>query len=216
VTPKNEIVAIVYKNSGSSSQIIARSADGNISTIVEDVTTLYQPSGDIHPNYIQYYEFDGGFFTLSDRNINAFVKFKPDGKLVWQFGGSNPKGESFSGNNSWQASHGHELEEDGHVILFNNGGGMGGMGGGSSKVLAFKLNESTMSASKSWEVNTNGSTYSLGDVQRLPDDHYLVTVSNDGKMEVLDNSRKVVLSFSASEFGYARFRESLYGPPIDY
>ena len=140
------------------------------------------------------------------------MKFKPDGKLVWQFGGSNPKGESFSGNNSWQASHGHELDKDGRVILFNNGSGMGG----ASKVLAFKLDESKMTASKSWEKTTNGSSMSLGDVQRLPDDHVLVTVSNAGKMELLDSSQKVVLTFSTKEFGYTKYRESLYGPPVDY
>jgi hypothetical protein len=219
VTPDNAIVAIVFKNGGGSS-VIKRAANGTITTIVGDLGTLYQPvtsggMGTFHPNYLRYYEFDGGFFTLSDRNINAFVKFKPDGKLVWQFGGSNPKGGSFSGNNSWEASHGHEVEEDGRVILFNNGGGMG-MGGGSSKVLAFKLDESTMSASKSWEKAANGSSISFGDVQRLPDDHILVTVSHAGKMDVLDSSQNVVLSFSTGEFGYSRFRDSMYGPPVDY
>ncbi|MBN2036424.1 MAG: hypothetical protein JW768_06745 [Chitinispirillaceae bacterium] len=217
VTPDNSIVAIAFKNGGGSS-VIKRAADGTISTIVADLGTLYNPSasggmGTFHPNYIRYYEFDGGFFTLSDRNINAFVKFRPDGKLVWQFGGSNPKGKSFSLSQGWEANHGHELEEDGRVILFNNGAMMGG---GTAKVIAYQLNESAMSASKSWEKNASGSSMSLGDVQRLPDDHILVTTSNVGKMDELDNSHNVVLSFSTGEFGYAMFRKSLYGPPIDY
>jgi len=216
VTPDNAIVAIAFK-SGSGSSVIKRAADGTISTIVADLGTLYNASasggmGTFHPNYIQYYEFDGGFFTLSDRNINAFVKFRPDGKLVWQFGGSNPKAGSFSGNVSWQVSHGHELDEDGRVLIFNNGSGMGG----ASKILEFKLDESKMTASKSWEKTASGSSMSLGDVQRLPDDHVLVTVSNAGKMDELDGSQNVVRSFSAGEFGYSEFRESLYGPPVDY
>jgi hypothetical protein len=216
VTPDNAIVAIAFKNGGGSS-VIKRTADGTISTIVADLGTLYNPSasggmGTYHPNYIAYYEFDGGFFTLSDRNINAFVKFRPDGKLVWQFGGSNPKGASFSGGASWQANHGHELDEDGRVILFNNGSGMGG----AAKVIEYKLNESAMSSSKSWEKTASGSSMSLGDVQRLPDNHILVTVSNAGKMDELDGSQNVVRSFSTGEFGYAKFRKSLYGPPIDY
>ena len=217
VTPDNAIVAIAFKNGGGSS-VIKRAADGTISTIVADLGSLYNPSasggmGTFHPNYIRYYEFDGGFFTLSDRNINAFVKFRPDGKLVWQFGGSNPKGKSFSLSQGWEANHGHELEEDGRVLLFNNGAMMGG---GTAKVLAYQLNESTMSASKTWEKNASGSSMSLGDVQRLPDDHILVTTSNVGKMDELDNSHNVVLSFSTGEFGYSKFRKSLYGPPIDY
>ncbi|MBN2036153.1 MAG: carboxypeptidase regulatory-like domain-containing protein [Chitinispirillaceae bacterium] len=213
VTPDNAIVAIVFKNGGGSA-VIKRTADGTISTIVADLSTLYQPQGGLlHPNYIRFYEFDGGFFTLSDRNTNNIVKFRPDGKLVWQFGGSNPKGKSFSLSQGWEANHGHELEEDGRVILFNNGAMMGGA---TAKVLGYKLNESTMSASKSWEKTANGSSMSLGDVQHLPGDHILVTVSNAGKMELLDSSRNVVLTFSTAEFGYTKYRESLYGPPIDY
>jgi hypothetical protein len=212
VTPKNEIIAIVYKTGGSSSQILSRAANGTISTIVADVTTLYKPSGDIHPNYIRYYEFDSSF-TFGDRNTNLIVKIRRNGSLVWQFGGSNPKGSSFKVSETWQVNHGHELEADGRMVFFNNGSGMSST---SSKIMEFKLNESTMSATKSWEKTVNGGTYSLGEVQRLPSDHYLVTVSNAGKMYELDGSHNVVLTFSATEFGYTEFRKSLYGPPIDY
>jgi hypothetical protein len=212
VTPKNELIIIAYTSSRSS-QILARSANGTISTVVADVKNLYQPSGDVHTNYIRYYEFDGGFFTLSDRNTNMIVKFRPDGKLVWQFGGKSPKGSSFSLSEGWEANHGHELEEDGRIILFNNGPMMGSP---PAKIIGYKLNESTMSASKSWEKGANGSSISLGDIQRLPDDHILVTVSNAGKMDELDGSQNIVRSFSTGEFGYAKFRKSLYGPPIDY
>ena len=212
VTPKNEIIAIAYKSSGSSSQILARAANGTISTIVADVTTLYQPSGDIHPNYIRYYEFDSSF-TFGDRNTNLIVKIRRNGSLVWQFGGSNPKGSSFKVSETWQVNHGHELEADGRMVFFNNGSGMSST---SSKIMEFKLNESSMSATKSWEKTVYGGTYSLGEVQRLPNDHILVTVSNAGKMYELDGSHNVVLTFSATEFGYAEFRKSLYGPPIDY
>ncbi|MBN2036425.1 MAG: hypothetical protein JW768_06750 [Chitinispirillaceae bacterium] len=212
VTPDNKIVVIVYNNSRSS-QIVARDKNGTISTIVADVKNLYQPTNDVHTNYIRYYEFDGGFFTLSDRNTNMIVKFRPDGKLVWQFGGSNPKGSAFSLGEGWEANHGHEIEEDGRIVLFNNGPMMGSV---QAKVIGYKLNESAMSASKSWEKGANGSSISLGDIQRLPDDHLLVTVSNAGNIEELDSSHNVVLSFSSGEFGYTRFRKSLYGPPLDY
>jgi hypothetical protein len=212
VTPKNEVVTIAYTSSGTSSQILVRAANGTISTLMADVSTLYKPVGDCHPNYIQYYPSED-CFIISDRNPNLFVKFKRDGTLVWQFGGSNPKGKSFSVSETWQVNHGFEFEADGRFVFFNNGAGMGG---GSSKIQEFKLNESTMSATKSWEKNTNGSSMSLGNVQRLPNGHYLVTVSNAGKMEELDSSRNVVWTFSTGEFGYAEFRESLYGPPIDY
>jgi hypothetical protein len=211
VTPKNEIVSIAHNNSRCTS-ILARAADGTISTIVADINTLYNPGNDCHANYIQYVASED-CFVISDRYINAFVKFKRDGTLLWQFGGGNPKGKSFSGSdNSWKVNHGFEYEDDGRIVFFNNGANMMG---GSSKVMEFKLNESTMSASKSWEKSTNGSG-TLANVQRLPDGHYLVCSSNAGKIEELDGSQNTVRGFSSSEFGYAEFRESLYGPPVDY
>jgi hypothetical protein len=210
VTPKNEIVIIAHNNSKCTS-ILARAADGTVSTIVADINTLYKPGTDCHANYIQHIASDD-CFIVADRYINAFVKFKRDGTLLWQFGGSNPKGKSFSVSESWQVNHGFEYEDDGRFVFFNNGANMMG---GPAKIMEFKLNESTMSATKSWEKSTNSSG-TFGSVQRLPDGHYLVCASNSGKMDELDGSRNVVRTFSTTEFGYAEFRESLYGPPIDY
>ena len=210
--PGNEFAFIAFNNSGCS-QVLTRSASGAVSSLVPDVSSLYRPSGDCHPNYIEYYE-DDDTFTLSDRNPNLFVKFRGDGTLLWQFGGSNPLGSAFSVSESWQVNHGHELSADGRFVFFNNGGGMGG--GGSSKVLEFQLNESNMTATKLWEFTTNGSSGSLGDVLRLPGGHYLVTVSNAGNMQEIDGSQNVVRSFSSSGFGYADYRESLYGSPVRY
>jgi hypothetical protein len=210
VTPKNEIVVIAHNNSRCTS-ILARAADGTISTIVADINTLYKPGTDCHANYIQYVASED-CFVISDRYVNAFVKFKRDGTLLWQFGGSNPKGKSFSVSETWQVNHGFEYEEDGRFVFFNNGANMMG---GPAKIMEFKLNESTMSATKSWEKSTNSSG-TFGNIQRLPDGHYLVCASNSGKIDELDGSRNVVRTFSASEFGYAEFRKSLYGPPIDY
>ena len=167
---------------------------------------------DCHANYIQYVASED-CFVISDRYINAFVKFKRDGTLLWQFGGSNPKGKSFSVSETWQVNHGFEYEEDGRIVFFNNGANMMG---GTSKIMEFKLDESTMSSTKLWEKNTNGASGTFGNIQRLPDGHYLVCASNAGKIEELDGSKNVVRGFSSKEFGYAEFRESLYGPPVDY
>jgi len=42
---------------------------------------------------------------------------------------------------------------------------------------------------------------------------YLVTFSNNGLIQELDSSWNVVQSLSASSFGYADWRETLYGGP---
>jgi hypothetical protein len=214
VTPKNEIVTIAHNTSGCSS-VLLRSSTGTITTIVADMNTLYKPVTECHTNYIKYSPSDD-CFLISDRYINAFVKFKRDGTLLWQFGGSNPKGKSFPVE-AWEVNHGFDFETDGRFVFFNNGPmGMGGGGGGSSKVMEFKLDESKMTATKTWQKNTNGSSSTLGNVQYLPNGHYLVCASNAGQMEEYDNAQKVIRGFSSTEFGYAEYRPSLYGPPNDY
>jgi hypothetical protein len=214
VTPKNELVTIAHNTSGCSS-VLLRASNGTISTLVADMNTLYKPVTECHTNYIKYSPSDD-CFLISDRYINAFVKFKRDGTLLWQFGGSNPKGKSFPVE-AWDVNHGFDFETDGRFAFFNNGPMMGmGGSGGASKIMEFKLDESKMSATKSWQKNTNGSSSTLGNIQYLPNGHYLVCASNAGQMEEWDNTQKVVKGFSSSEFGYAEYRPSLYGPPNDY
>jgi hypothetical protein len=65
-----------------------------------------------------------------------------------------------------------------------------------------------------------GTDYSanLGDVQRLPGGNTLVDFSNAGVMKEIDAQGNVVLQITATSnarFGYALWRESLYGPPPD-
>ena len=57
----------------------------------------------------------------------------------------------------------------------------------------------------------------LGDVQRLPGGNTLVTYSNEGLIQEIDESENVVLQISGGEnrIGYTLWRETLYGPPPD-
>jgi hypothetical protein len=60
---------------------------------------------------------------------------------------------------------------------------------------------------------TGAHSNTLGDVQRLPNGNTLVTFSNDGLIEEVDPSSRVVQSLAAPWFGYAEWRATLYGPP---
>jgi hypothetical protein len=56
----------------------------------------------------------------------------------------------------------------------------------------------------------------LGDAQVLPNGNILVTFSTGGQMHEITPSGTLVAKYTApsgSAFGYAEFRESLYGPP---
>jgi hypothetical protein len=60
----------------------------------------------------------------------------------------------------------------------------------------------------------NGSLI-LGDVQRLGNGNTLVTYSTKGVIAEVSPAAALVqtLTYASSQFGYATFRETLYGPP---
>ncbi|HEX6764624.1 MAG TPA: aryl-sulfate sulfotransferase [Polyangiaceae bacterium] len=209
VLPDNGIAVIVWANMCSS--IVERSASGQLTTVVANVNTLYRTSNECHTNAIHYYPADQTY-TLSDRNVNAFVKIRRTGQLIWQFGGANPMGQAFTGSQSWTVNHGHQYLSDGTFIFFNNGPMQGGM----SAALAYTLNETSWTATKaSWEYRVTGvNSAVLSDVQRLPNGNTLVTYSTAGQIHEVSPAGQLVQRVQASSFGYAEFRKSLYGPPL--
>ena len=55
----------------------------------------------------------------------------------------------------------------------------------------------------------------LGDAQRLPNGNTLVVYSDTGEMREVTPDGEVVQRLTAPHtFGYAKFRETLYGPPL--
>jgi hypothetical protein len=209
VLPDNGIAVIIWRNSCSA--IVERSATGTLTDVVANVNTIYQTTADCHTNAINYYPSDQTY-TLSDRNVNLFVKIRRTGQLVWQFGGSNPRGQAFTGSMSWNVNHGHQALADGKFIFFNNGPMQNGM----SAALEFTLNETAWTATKStWEYRANGvNSTVLGDTQRLPNGNTLVTFSTGGQIHEVSPSGTLVQRLQTTSFGYAEFRKSMYGPPL--
>jgi len=211
--PDGSVAAILHGSGGGAcSKIVQISPDLSITDIVGDVSSLYQPAGDCHPNSILYHEADNSF-TVSDRNPNMYVKFSRDGQIQWQLGGNNPKGPHIQA--SWNVNHGHHLLPDGHFIFFNNNGPNPG-GGNASPVVEFELDTMAMTATEVFRYSpaSGESSFSLGDVQRLPNGNTLITYSNTGVLHEVNSMGQVVQTISAgTPLGYAMHRESLYGPP---
>ena len=163
-----------------------------------------------HSNSILYHAADDSF-TISDRNPSLYVKVSHAGAIQWQLGGNctnAPAGDSHCVSESWKVNHGHHLLDDGTMLVFNNNTS------GASHVFEFKLNTSgTMSASL---VNdfTSADLFStfLGDVQRLPNGNTLITYSAAAKVLEVDPTWTTVQSLTGI-YGYADWRETLYGPP---
>ncbi len=216
-----KIAAMVWAASGTDpeSNLVEMPSDGSgsPSTVFKIGSNLYAggssafgggSSNTYHCNYIIYHPADDSF-TISDRNPNLVVKVKHDGTPVWQIGGSctNAKAPKCA-TGTWQVNHGHDLDGNGNMLLFNNGQS------GASHVFEFKISETTsaISYSTSKDFTSSNSSNVLGDVQFLPNGNFLVTYSTSGIMLEVDSSWSTVQTLKAS-FGYADWRENLYGPP---
>jgi hypothetical protein len=178
---------------------------GAITTVVADMGTLYN-SSTFHTNAVHYYLGDDTY-TVGDRNPDLYVKLTRAGQLVWQFGGSNPKDPSrfFTGVPTWSVNHGHQLLPDGTFLFFNNG---------ANEAWGYALDTTAMKAKKILGYTAGGAASSvLGDVQRLPNGNFLITFSTSGQIHEISPSGALVAKFTSGSFGYAEFRESLYGPP---
>jgi hypothetical protein len=180
-------------------------ATGALTTVVADMGTVYN-SASFHTNSVHYYPSDDTY-TVGDRNPSLYVKLTRDGQLIWQFGGVNPKDPSkfFTGLPTWSVNHGHQLLSDGTFVFFNNG---------ANEAWSFALDATIMTATEILGYTAAAATSNvLGDVQRLPNGNYLVTFSTSGVIQEISPQGALVATFSSNSFGYAEFRESLYGPP---
>jgi len=128
---------------------------------------------------------------------------------LWQIGGSciNAKAAKCV-EGTWNVNHGHDFASNGNIVFFNN------TTSGGSRVLELAIAESDTSISISEVAEYSPGLVSgvLGDVQRLPNGNTLVTFSMAGQIIEVDAEWSVVQTLRSS-FGYANWRETLYGPP---
>lgn len=207
--PGGSIAALIHAN-GNCASIIEVDADMNVSDIVPDVSTIYTPVQQCHPNAILYHPADQSF-TVSDRNPNLYVKISMAGEVHWQFGGNNPLGPHIQ--DTWSVNHGHHLLSNGNFLFFNNNG-RGGVGSaGQSPVWEFTMDVAGLSATEVWSYVSNNNSAALGDVQRLNNGNTLITYSISGVVHEVDAQEQVVRTFQTEPLGYMMHRESLYGPP---
>jgi hypothetical protein len=215
-----KIAAMVWAASGTDPESnlveLASDGSGSATTVFKIGSNLYVGGGSamggggsntFHCNHILYHQADDSF-TISDRNPNLYVKVKHDGTPVWQIGGTCTGAKAPKcASGTWQVNHGHDLDGSGNMLIFNNGQS------GSAHVFELKVTEtsSAISYTTTKDYNTNGSSNSLGDVQFLPNGNILVTISNAGQIVEVDSSWSTVQSFKGT-FGYAEWRETLYGP----
>ncbi len=214
VLPDGGIATMLWNASGmdAPNSLIEWSASGQITTLVANLNTVYRSTGGYHANAIHYHQSDDSY-TISDRNVNLFVKVKRNGQLVWQLGGSNPIGQGFTvSGGTWQVNHGHHLLPNGNFLFFSNGPFNGNP---PSQALEYSLNTTSWTATRVWSYQASGiNSAVLSDAQRLPNGNTLVTFSVPGTIHEVSPTGQLVMSLDTASLGYADYRESLYGPPL--
>jgi hypothetical protein len=160
------------------------------------------PASGCHGNALRYSQKED-VYTFSDVSSDVYVVDRA-GKVQWKL-----SEKVASGHNAWGGvQHGHQLLDDSILIFANKGGGTN-----MSAMIEYTLAGKEIARFASGDYSAN-----LGDVQRLPGGNTLVDFSNASVMKEIDAQGNVVLQIngaSGTRFGYALWRESLYGPPPD-
>jgi hypothetical protein len=155
-----------------------------------------------HGNALRYSQKED-VYTFSDVRQDVFVVSRA-GAVMWRL-----SQRVMGGAATWgMVQHGHHLLDNSIVILANSGAGMN-----MSAMIEYSLTGQEIARFVPGEYTAN-----LGDVQRLPGGNTLVTISNASVMKEIDPQGTVVLQIngaSGTRFGYALWRETLYGPPPD-
>jgi hypothetical protein len=155
-----------------------------------------------HANALRYSQKED-VYTFSDVRQDVFVVSRA-GALQWRLSQRVAGGVMTWGG----AQHGHHLL-DNSIVIFANSGTSAMV----SAMIEYSLTGQEMRRFSSGEFSAN-----LGDVQRLPGGNTLVTFSNASVIKEIDAQGSVLVQIngaSGTRFGYALWRETLYGPPPD-
>lgn len=197
-----------------SSSLVERSSDGTLRTVarLDDSTYLTVADG-YHANALRYYAALDGY-TVSDLNAVRIAKLDREGRVEWQLGTCEGAPPSQCAEATVTGSHGHELLENGNVLVF-----LGyNLATESSRIYEYSIGQvsGALTATLEWSYVAAPGTRNLGDVERLPNDNTLVTYSDDATIHEVSPFSELVQTLTAvtnTWFGYVSFRETLYGPP---
>lgn len=155
-----------------------------------------------HTNYIAFVpHLNAISFSMLTANTIGLVSY-PEGKLLATFGGAASDFDMM-----WRKQHGHQVLEDEFLVFSNQGAGL------TSMVFAYRLDLEASTSEPRAQYESDDSTPTFGDVQRLPNGNYLITYSNAGAIHELANDWKLLRRTETVGIGYVEHRRSLYGPP---
>jgi hypothetical protein len=220
VLPGGSAAFLVWADAAdSSSDLVERAPDGTLTALTRLDDATFLPPSDIHTyhaNALRYYASDDSY-TVSDLALGGIAKFDREGQISWQLRGNCTNAPpSQCAAAPLLGNHGHQLLEDGNLLVFFATNGSGRPVGDPAPVYeyAFAEDAGALTATLAWSHVEEAGSMILGDLQRLPNGNTLVTYSTEGTIHEISPTGDLVQSLSfAGQFGYASFRETLYGPP---
>jgi hypothetical protein len=223
VTPTG-IAYIAKKAAGECDWIWTAGPAGESATAKIDLTSMFAPfkaggtsigSEKCHVNAINYHA-TGKFFTVSDREKDTLIKVSETGTYMAGIGqmpsGSSPANHAVAAEigSTWRVQHGHHWYSANEVLVFTNGN----FGGGTSRLLHYTISGAT--AKLDWQYTGTGNSPNQGNVIRAPGGNMLIMASQAGSMHEIDSNHVLIQSMSNLGKGYMRYRETLYGPPLNF
>jgi hypothetical protein len=218
VLPGGVVAFLVWDTTNDqASLLVERSPTGALTTVAHlGAGTYLTPStiGRYHANALRYHASDDSY-TVSDLDLPGITKFNRQGTVQWQVGAvcqGAPASQCATADIA--GAHGHQLLDNGNLLYFAALNGSGASSTPSVSEYRLGLTGGALTATLAWSYTAQSLSTVLGDVQRLPNGDTLVTVSTATIIQEVTPSGDVVQSLSSDgQFGYASFRESLYGPP---
>lgn len=200
----------------SGATIVELSPDGTEEVVwtVWDVLEFdpdYMDGGWTHANALDY---DAGqeAFYLSIRNYDSILKIdRASGDVLWTIGGPFSDFEDDSGNSGfWDGQHQFDVLED-SIVVFDNQPAVPF----TSRVVEMAFDEADGSTEFVWSYQPDPPFYcfGLGDANRLPNGHTLVTWSVAAQMEEVTPDGELVWQLNSAlgaGFGYTTWLDTLY------
>lgn len=166
--------------------LVERAPDGTETTVWSTWDSFtYEPETDLagvgwtHCNSVSWNAEEEAYY-VSVRNLNAIVKLSRSGERIWTFGGATSDFELIDDEGT---VHQHRVrgEDGGTGLLVFDNGGAAALG---SRVVRYALDLQAMTASATVEANEGVYSFSLGDVQRLPEGGMWVSWGSGGEITV--------------------------------
>ncbi len=182
----------------------------------ESVYPAYSPPDVNHLATSMTYQRETDTFTVGDNPGGLILGLSRQGEPLWQFGTAScdravaPRcWAGFLGRSS-----GHQLLPENRLLAFYNIS----LESFSESIVYESVLDETDTLLVSW-VEWDYSVTDLlslayGDVQRLPNGNTLIVYSSANDIREVTPEGEVVQIVTGSSFGYADFRETLYGPPL--